>query len=275
MLCIGDRKRNLCLGEKEEMNVLVIPDIHLKPSIFIRAKELLRDGIAYKAVCLMDIPDDWNQQNNISLYEETFDAAISFAKEFPDTLWCYGNHDLSYLWYKMETGFSDMAMYIVKKKMMDLKDVANIKYVQRIDNILFSHGGISDFFVREHAPDEYENVDASMARINSLGPREMWCDNSPIWLRPQYDDFIMYKEDELLQVVGHTPVEEITKKKNVISTDVFSTYRDGEPIGNPEFLIINSITQEYVSVDSGLSREALIPTVKEKASQVSGNFDII
>lgn len=248
MLCIGDRKRNLCLGEKEKMNVLVIPDIHLKPRIFFKAKELLQEGIADKAVCLMDIPDDWNQQYNVSLYEETFDAAISFAREFPDTLWCYGNHDVSYLWYRLETGFSEMAMCSVKKKLLELKDVANIKYVQRIDNILFSHGGVSDFFVKEHAPNEYENVDAAMGRINSLGPREMWLDNSPIWLRPQYDDFIMYKEDELLQIVGHTPIEEITKKKNVISTDVFSTYRDGEPIGNSEFLIINSITQEFFTI---------------------------
>ncbi len=46
----------------------------------------------------MDIPDEWNQQLNLSLYRKTFDAAIRFQKEHPDTLWCYGNHDLSYAW---------------------------------------------------------------------------------------------------------------------------------------------------------------------------------
>ena len=40
------------------MKVLVIPDIHLKPWMFNRAAELLKDGIAGGAVCLMDIPDD-------------------------------------------------------------------------------------------------------------------------------------------------------------------------------------------------------------------------
>ena len=48
----------------------------------------------------MDVPDDWNQEYNLELYRDTFDAAITFAKKYPDTLWCYGNHDLSYLWNK-------------------------------------------------------------------------------------------------------------------------------------------------------------------------------
>ena len=40
------------------MKLLVIPDIHLKPYIIIRAKELLKEGVADNSVCLMDIPDD-------------------------------------------------------------------------------------------------------------------------------------------------------------------------------------------------------------------------
>ena len=77
------------------MKVLIIPDVHLKPFMFKQAAELMERGIAKRAVCLMDIPDDWNKQFDISLYEQTYDAAISFAKKYPDTAWCYGNHDLS------------------------------------------------------------------------------------------------------------------------------------------------------------------------------------
>ena len=75
------------------MKVLIIPDVHLKPFMFKQAAELMERGIAKRAVCLMDIPDDWDKQFDISLYEETYDAAISFAKKYPDTAWCYGNHD--------------------------------------------------------------------------------------------------------------------------------------------------------------------------------------
>ena len=98
------------------MQVLVIPDIHLKPWMFKRAAELMRQGTADQVVCLMDMPDDWNQEFNIGLYEETYDATIQFAKDFPDTLWCYGNHDMSYLWYQLESGYSVYAQDTVQKK---------------------------------------------------------------------------------------------------------------------------------------------------------------
>ena len=47
------------------MKVLVIPDIHLKTWIFDRAEKILKDGKADRAVCLMDIPDDWNMEFQI------------------------------------------------------------------------------------------------------------------------------------------------------------------------------------------------------------------
>ena len=52
------------------MKVLIIPDVHLKPFMFKQAAELMERGIAKRAVCLMDIPDDWNKQFDISLYEK-------------------------------------------------------------------------------------------------------------------------------------------------------------------------------------------------------------
>lgn len=70
------------------MKVLVIPDIHLKVWIFERARSLLEQGVC---------PDDWNKSYYIASYEETFNRAIAFAKEYPQTLWVYGNHELSYL----------------------------------------------------------------------------------------------------------------------------------------------------------------------------------
>lgn len=98
------------------MKVLVIPDVHLKPWMFEQAAVLMRAKQADRAVCLMDIPDDWGKEYDIALYEQTYDAAIDFAKEFPETAWCYGNHDLSYLWHRIESGYSSMAAYTVQRK---------------------------------------------------------------------------------------------------------------------------------------------------------------
>ena len=50
------------------MKALVIPDVHLKPWMFERAMELMKERVADQAVCLMDIPDDWGQESNLDLY---------------------------------------------------------------------------------------------------------------------------------------------------------------------------------------------------------------
>ena len=134
------------------MKAFVIPDVHLKPYMFMEAAERMRKGVADRTVCLMDIPDDWGREYDLELYVQTFDAAIAFAKEFPDTLWCYGNHDLCYVWNERESGYS-------------------------------------------------------------------WA----------------------VQVVGHTPVEKIYRSGSVISCDVFSTYRDGRPIGTQKYPVIDTV----------------------------------
>lgn len=123
------------------MKLLVIPDVHLKPHIIIRAKELLKEGVADNSVCLMDIPDDWQKQFLVEEYIKTFDEAIAFAKEFPNSLWVYGNHDVSYLWNEHETGFSTAAKHIVQGKLMELSAVLGennpIRFIQKVDNCIF------------------------------------------------------------------------------------------------------------------------------------------
>ena len=235
------------------MKVLVIPDVHLKPNMFFEASALMHQKIADKAVCLMDIADDWNQEYNVDLYEETYDAAIKFALDYPESLWCYGNHDLSYLWQQLESGYSSMASATVQKKLFELKcslpQNNSMMYVQRIDNVVFSHGGILDSFVKVNvSSSQYDNVDDAIDAINQLGENEMWSDSSPIWLRPQYSEMSMFRPQELLQVVGHTPVESISKDGNIISCDVFSTYRNGDPIGTEEFLVLDTVTWEFMGI---------------------------
>ena len=235
------------------MKILVIPDVHLKPWMFDRASEIMKSGYAEKAVCLMDIPDDWGQEYNLGLYENTFDAAIRFQKACTDTLWCYGNHDLSYEWLQYESGFSSMAIPVVNEKLSSLRrtlpDRSQMAYIHRIDDVLFVHGGLTDASVKYYAPEiDYDDTDAIIEKINCLGRNEMWDDASPLWTRPQLNYEKMYREADILQVVGHTPVEKIDRIGNVISCDLFSTYRTGDPIGTEEFLLIDTETWEYKGI---------------------------
>ena len=173
------------------MKVLVIPDVHLKPWMFDRASKMMKAGKADRAVCLMDIPDDWNQELNLDLYMQTYDRAIRFEREYPDTLWCYGNHDLCYPWNQRESGYSKFAVQTVCEKLSGLresiKDNSRISYIQRIDNVLFCHGGLLDEFVKMHVPAKYyHDIDKVVETVNGLSCTELWQDDSPIWYRPQY-----------------------------------------------------------------------------------------
>ena len=236
------------------MKVLVIPDVHLKPYMFGRASEIMEEEKAEKAVCLMDLADDFHQEFNLDLYAQTYDAAIQFAKDHPGTLWCYGNHDLCYPWQQRESGYSPVAARTVCEKLDELKhtvpDSRDIAYIHRIDNVLFCHGGLADAFVQKYVPEElWDEPDQVLEIVSSFGPGRMWQDLSPIWYRPQFQSGLLYKEETFLHVVGHTPVTQITKNGNLISCDVFSTYRDGTPYGTCEYLLLDTETWEFHGVD--------------------------
>lgn len=235
------------------MKVLVIPDVHLKPWMFRSVERLMERNIADRVVCLMDIADDWNKGYDILLYEETYNEAIRFAEKYPETAWCYGNHDISYWWNKSESGYSNFAADTVRRKLLELRAAIPennpIKYVQKIDNVLFAHGGVLDFFVQDCVSlEKYHDVEAVIEEINTLGSTEMWNNTSPIWLRPQGTNLKLYKSEELLQVVGHTPMSYIKREGNLVSCDVFSTYSSGKPVGTQEFLLLDTKTWEYQGI---------------------------
>ena len=242
------------------MKVLVIPDVHLKPWIFRRASDLMNTGIAENAVCLMDIADDWGKEYGLELYRDTYDEAIRFATEYPESRWCYGNHDISYVWQMKETGYSHIAPKLVCEKLQELKvalpNPEQLAFVHKIDDCIFSHGGISAAYVRKFLsdPGSFEDADKVIAKINKFGCRKLWVPDepsSPIWFRPQYycTREEMYLPDQYLQIVGHTPVEEIQQTFDcLLSCDTFSTYRNGEPIGTQEFLLLDTVSHEWKGV---------------------------
>ena len=237
------------------MKILVIPDIHLKPWMFDRASDILASGRAERAVCLMDMPDDWNEQYNIALYIRTFESAMSFARRFPETLWCWGNHDLSYPWFFYESGYSLLAARVVRDELEEfracLADESRLAYIHRIDDVLFMHGGLTESFVRKITPEVHYNAahgdytDAVIEAVNSFGSEYMWQDDSPLWYRPQLHGGRMFLQEQILQVVGHTPVRSIQKNGNVISCDVFSNDSKGRQYGSREFLLIDTETWEF------------------------------
>ena len=231
------------------MRVLVIPDVHLKPKLFGYADELLNQGVADRAVCLMDLPDEIGQEYNMDLYARTFEAAIAFAGEHPDTLWCYGNHEFSYLWGRTTNKYSVFCSELAKNKILELRqslpDPEQMAIGHRIGRVIFRHAGLTENAVRSCTrPGDYENVDIVIDNVNRLlSPDDLWWDSaSPVWYRPQRALCPMYEPDRFVQVVGHTPVETIRREGCMIFCDVFARTRNGLPYGSRHFPVVDTET---------------------------------
>lgn len=233
------------------MKVLVIPDVHLKPEIFDVATRIMKNSDCNRAVCVGDIVDDWGCEKNTDLYEETLKKAIEFSHNYRDTLWCYGNHDLAYLWDQYtHPGFSTYAQEIVRKYFSLLNDTGNLAIMHRIDNTIFSHAGLTKEFVDYYLNDMRNDVDSMIDSINRFGKEVLWDDMSPLWARPQYH----YANGDVvpsayLHVVGHTPMKLITLQGNLLSVDVFSTWSDGRPYGNQEMCWVDTETREWRKIN--------------------------
>ena len=227
--------------------VLVIPDVHLKPWIFDEADKV--DKSSYEDIVVLgDLVDDWGKGNDLGAYEETLNRAAEFGKEHGESLWCYGNHDVSYLWDAMESGYSVQARLTAIEGITKLERILEdrYKFVHRIDNVLFSHAGVTETFVLHSCGYHEKEIDDILAKINRMGKQELWRDSSPIWARPQADFYRMFRDDLFYQVVGHTPVEEPLDACGVLTLDLFSTYSNGEPYGNQKLYIVDTLTRKFV-----------------------------
>lgn len=228
------------------MKVLVIPDIHLKLKVFELADELMQSGEYDKAIFLGDFCDDWNQQNNVGLYEKTLDALDLFLEKYPDSLVCWGNHDLAYIWgIEDHPGFSTIGEPIIRGKLnaLDRKYPDTFRYMHKIDNVLFSHAGVTNSFAERHLSiEDTSDISSAAHNINSLGKDIMWEYDSPIWARPDYDDFL----SNIMQVVGHSPVHNpIAYRPKLILCDTFSTFSDGREYGSNVFIAVDTEAQNW------------------------------
>ena len=116
--------------------------------------------------------------------------------------------------------------------------------------MLFSHGGLTADFLRWLNKDLLDaDIEEVIAAVNDAPHNYLWNDESPLWFRPQYETREIFRADIYKQVVGHTPVERIFEKDGIISTDVFSTYRDGRQIGESAMMVIDSETGKYEKIE--------------------------
>lgn len=236
------------------MRLLCVSDVHLKPWMFDLADAIMDSGDVDMAIQMGDLVDDWGKECNLSLYSRTLQRAIKFHEDHPDTLWVMGNHDYGYWhpnWGHRESGHSQFAEGEVFTflKEMERKGAAQ-KNIHIVDNCIFTHAGLTKDWVERRLkkigykegekPAEINLIHA----VNYATQEELWCNDSPIWARPQQDDYELW-DSSRLQIVGHTPVAHPIEKDNLVSTDTFSTFSDGNPLGDEKFIIVDTETTDW------------------------------
>ena len=115
--------------------------------------------------------------------------------------------------------------------------------MHRVDNVLFSHGGLTTEYIKWFDKKLLDaDIDMVVKAVNEAPVDYLWNDESPLWLRPQNKIRETFKSELYKQVVGHTPVKKIFERDGIISTDVFSTCSDGTQIGESAMIVIDSET---------------------------------
>ena len=224
-------------------NVLVIPDTHLKPKMFDLADKIMRERNVDYAIQLGDNFDDFYCYDD--QYRNHYVRMLIFHREHPNTIWLWGNHEVSYILDRPVTG----NVYVGKEYAYLFREKFNPSFAHLDGKVIFSHAGIFQEFLDACELDECVTVEELIKRVNELEMSAFWRDDSPIWARPQYDVLTWSKIlGGYLQVVGHTPMREITESKGVLSVDVFST-NWGNKIGAEEMVVVDTERAVFEIVD--------------------------
>lgn len=238
------------------MQVLVIPDVHLKRWIFEKADEIAAREKPDAIVLLGDLVDDFGCKNSPEKYIEIIDAAIAFIQKHPESYLCLGNHEASYLWNRETNATAYRARSTAKEQCWRLtteipQERFNVAF--QFDNVIFSHAGISEGFFAAYlkgAEEKHISDEEVIRRVNGLSVDELWRYGSPIWYRPsgiqEFDQ--MYGANRILHVTGHTPVEKITEWCSTLVCDTFSTYRNHKPIGDQTFAMVDTIAKTWRAI---------------------------
>ena len=100
-----------------------------------------------------------------------------------------------------ESGYSKRAQDTVQRYLLEMRGKLKerLAFCHRVDQIIFSHAGITKIFVEDFVKCNTGNVDDILEEINSMGARSLWTWDSPIWAREsiEYVSFDEFRKETL------------------------------------------------------------------------------
>lgn len=215
--------------------VLVVPDAHLKIDVIERGMELANKLMCDRVILLGDYFDDWYGMDTD--YDDMYRYLKDLLrKNHGRVIPLIGNHELSYLGYPCSGYRRNMEPVVRATVENDMRFLP----CYACDGILYSHAGVTaewllankvfpKHMIKYHIGPKTgaELVETEILKIEGLDafaqagpargghgvPSPMWADMTELIADPI---------SSFKQVVGHTPVEEITKIGNCYFCDVYS-----------------------------------------------------
>lgn len=135
-----------------------------------------------------------------------------------ELLW--GNHDAAIV---INRPIWPQNTFDHEAKQTIINNTNNFKVATNINNVLVTHAGLSKNFMHNMDIDLNQGIPEIVQHLNKLNLETVWCDDSPLWYRPNNKNTPM----PIMQVVGHTPPEWIErsgfKSDNFVSVDPYCT----------------------------------------------------
>lgn len=221
-------------------NILVIPDVHLKFNIMYPIiKKITSQNKVDQLVFLGDYFDDWGQQTNNKLYQETCDALLKLKKEY-NCVFLLGNHDVPYLTRNLQhySNHDPQIVSLCRDTLLSLSP----RITYKKDGIIYSHAGFistpDDIDFRIFTNDNHDHY----VRLLTY-EQHYYTNDNPLWIRP--DEWqLSIQEDLPTQVVGHSPVSNITTFEaerfgsKLVVCDTFSNTSTNQKIGNYALVLV-------------------------------------
>lgn len=248
--------------------VLVVPDAHLKIDTIKKGVELADLYMASHIILLGDYFDDW--ESTPEQYYAMMDYLKGLLTINPNVYPLMGNHEMSYLGFKCSGYNSNVADYVKSKLEKDRRFIS----CMAVDGVLYSHAGVTGTWaVINNLVTENElrykcNTGGGAALLEERIARHEWEDKaifnqvaqerggkdpagSCLWADLQ--EMATNPLGSFKQVVGHTPVREITKLGNVWFCDTQSNDNICD-----EYLLVNEGEPEIINYDNRFNDERRI-----------------
>lgn len=200
------------------MNLAIISYVHGRNTW----KEITDENKdADKFIFLGDYFDSFDIDTDQQIFN--FNEIVDFKKSNSEkVILLTGNHDLHYLPHFLETNecYSDFQQFRsgeISSLILDSLQYMQMAYLY--NNILFSHAGISNSWLKENCFNEDQDVADYINnlfrqhpfafRFVGLDPYGDSPHSSPVWIRPKSLISNAYESDKFIQIVGHSQYRQI------------------------------------------------------------------